>query len=573
LLPVGTRIDDGALAAVSAAGHRLRTFEFATARAVQAIPWSAGSRWPREWLVQLNRPGNAMPAPFLSALARVDLLTGGAEPLAPPGLLDPATGRFPTFFPRFGTDFGGGGQLLALPSSGQADPRFAASFKQDEYPALLAIFSSRQVDLLTPHPGWIWDLALVAPNAPSDRALLAAAAQNHPLGQRLAVFAIPASGPIGSARVAFPPFELDLSSPGEAAFYTLLPHGGTASLALRGDRLQVDGDDGSTTVLDARTGVPIEPQDRDGLAPDEWQSRQQELLERLLVAGRLSAAAADAPLDAAAGSLEEFAAQPRLGRAQRGVALARAAHLRMRQGRDAEALALVERAVALEPEVPGHHRLRIDLLARLGRWPEAVRTVAESPAVVAGTDPVKLELVVAGLASGEVDGVRALLTGRPEGPRFGSGYFDHLASALVELQRGRGDDAARHLDRIPRSREMPNFAFFWAMAEATRDAPDPAELRSFLGVARTWNGAGHCPPFASLEALAGALDGNPAANPEVITAELDTLRRAARESALDRWYLAWIEAFGARATRTAAGSPPRTAAPRSPSSPGPPLPR
>jgi tetratricopeptide (TPR) repeat protein len=573
LLPVGIRIDDGALAAVSAAGHRVRTFDFATAQAVRAIPWSADARWPREWLIQLNRPGNAMPAPFVSALARVDLLRAGAEPFAPPGLLDRATGRFPAFFPRFGADFGGGEQLLALPSTGEAEPRFAASFKQDEYPALLSIFSSRQVDLLTPHPGWIWDLAFVAPSAPGARALLAAAAQNHPLGQRLAVFAVPANGPLSSARVAFPPFELDLSSPGEATFYTLLSRCGTASLAVRGDRLEVDGDDGSTTVLDARTGVPIEPKDRDGLTPGEWQSGQQELLERLLVAGRASAAAGEAPVDAAAGALEEFAARARLGRAQRGVALARAAQLRMRQGRDAEALALVERAVALEPEVAGHYRLRIDLLARLGRWPDAVRTLAESPAVVAGTDPVKFELVVAGLASGQVDGVRALLADRLERPRFGSDYFDHLASALVELQRGRGEKAARHLDEIPRSRVMPNFAFFWALAEATRDAPDPAELRFFLDVARAWNGAGHCPPFASLEALADALDGRTSTSPDAIAAELEALRRAARESVLDRWYLAWIEAFAGRATRTAAGSPPRTAAPHSPSSPGPPLPR
>jgi hypothetical protein len=165
----------------------VRPFDFDTARAVKATPGTS-IRVARERLVLLNRPGNAMPARSATALARVDLLTGRIEPFAPPGRLDPVTGRYPEFFPLFGTDDGGGRTLLALPSSSDGGPRFAASFKQDDYPALLSIFSGQQVDLLTPHPGWVWHLALARPSTPNARALLVAAAENHPLGRR-------ASGP------------------------------------------------------------------------------------------------------------------------------------------------------------------------------------------------------------------------------------------------------------------------------------------------------------------------------------------------------------------------------------------
>ena len=546
-LPVGTRIDDEGLSATSPLGVPVRRFAFGNARAVDALPWHAEARWSRLRVALLNRPGNAMPEPFTTALARADLLTGSVEPLAPPGLLDPATRRFPAFFPHFGTDFGGSGRLLALPPSGDAGPRFAASFKQDEYPALLSIFSERQVDLLTPHPGWIWSLALAEPSVPGSRRLLVAAAENHPLGQRLAVFAVPADGPIGAARVGFPPFDLDLSSPREPVFYTFLSRGGEVSLAVEGDRVRVDSADGKSLVLDASTGVPVELADRDGLSPGEWQAQQKELFARLLAAGRVPPEADAARLDAAAGPLEAFAAQPRLGRVQRGVALARAAQLRMRQGRDAAALELIEQAVDLEPQVPGHYRLRIDLLARLGRWMEAADTLAGSPSIVASADPVRFQLVLAGLASGQLDGVRAFLAQSLDRPRFGSDYYDHLASALVDLHAGRGDDAVAHLDRIPRSRVLPNFAFYRAMADVLRGTPDLADARGALAVARQGRGSGHCPPFAALEAYLDALEGRAARDLSAIEAELSVLRRTARELPLDRWFLPWGEAFAARA--------------------------
>jgi hypothetical protein len=140
----------------------VRPFDFDTARAVKATPGTS-IRVARERLVLLNRPGNAMPARSATALARVDLLTGRIEPFAPPGRLDPVTGRYPEFFPLFGTDDGGGRTLLA-------------------------IFSGQQVDWVTLHPGWVQDVTLAGPSAPGSRTLLVSAAENHPLGRR-------ASGP------------------------------------------------------------------------------------------------------------------------------------------------------------------------------------------------------------------------------------------------------------------------------------------------------------------------------------------------------------------------------------------
>ncbi|MCU0254759.1 MAG: serine/threonine protein kinase, partial [Acidobacteria bacterium] len=301
-LPVRPRIDEKhGLAAVSLAGIPLRQFDLDGARAVAALPWRAGAIWPRDQLVLLNAPGNALPDRFRTALARADLLTGVVAPLAPRGLLESARGGYPAFFPLYGTAFGGR-NLLALPPTSAGTPRFAFSLKQDDFPTILAIVSDQQTELMTPHA-------------------------NNPLGQRLAVFAVLADGTPGPSRVAFPPFDLDLPSPGEPLYYTFLSRGGEALVSVDGERVRIEPAGAPPIVLDAHTGVPVAAKDRDGLSLEVWDRRQREVLQLLLKVGRLRPSDDDATVDQLADSLEAFAAQHPRGATQAGVALARAAEL------------------------------------------------------------------------------------------------------------------------------------------------------------------------------------------------------------------------------------------------------
>ncbi len=546
-LPVRPRIDEqNRLAAASLAGVPLRQFDFGDARAVAALPWRANALSPREQLVLLNAEANQMPSRFWSALARVDLLTGSVEPFDPPGLLGGERATYPAFFPLYGSAFGGQ-QLLALPPTSAGEPRFAFSLKQDDYPAILAIVSAQSTELMTPHAGWMWDLAIVPPFAAEPRSLLVAAAENNPLGQRLAVFAVPAGDLPGAASVSFPPYDLDLPSPREPVFYTFLSRGGRARVFPDGNRVRVETPDGQAIVLDARTGEPVDAKERAGLSQGEWEDRQRRLLALLLAAGRLRPEGDDDALRQAASDLEAFAAQNRLGTAQAGVALARAAELRMRRGDLDAALALTNQALALEPAVPGHYRLRIQLLARLGRWPEAEAFSRSAPSIVSTSDPVRFDLIVAGLASGHAVEAERLVAAVRSAPRPGSGYYDLLGPAVVDLAAGRGDAAVALLAQILRVRALPDFAFYVAMADALRTTPDVAGARAALAVARTGRGSGHVLPFEALAGYLDALEGRPPDNLPAIEAELARLSAAARERVLEWWLLPWAEAFAGRA--------------------------
>lgn len=550
-LPVRPRIDEqNRLAAASLAGLPLRPFDFDGARAVAALPWRADAYWPREQLVLLNAEANQMPPRFWSALARVDLLTGRVEPFDPPGLPGGERSTYPAFFPLYGSAFGGQ-QLLALPPSSAGEPRFAVSLKQDDYPAILAILSAQSTALMTPHAGWMWDLAIVPPFAAEPRSLLVAAAENNPLGQRLAVFAVPADDLPGAASVSLPPYELDLPSPREPVYYTFLSRGGSARVHPDGNRVRIEAPDGQAIVLDARTGEPVDAKERAGLSPEEWADRQRRLLALLLAVGRLRPDGDDAALGRAAADLEAFAAQHQLGTAQAGVALARAAELRMRLGDLDAALALIDQALALEPAVPGHYRLRIQLLARLGRWPDAEAFSRSAPSIVSTSDPVRFDLIVAGLASGHAVEAERLVAAVRSAPRPGSGYYDLLGPAVVDLAAGRGDAAATLLAQIVRVRELPDFAFYVAMADALRETPDVAGARAALAVARTGRGSGHVLPFEALAGYLAALEGRTPSSLPAIEAELARLRVAARERVLEWWLLPWGEAFAARGYQAA----------------------
>jgi tetratricopeptide (TPR) repeat protein len=524
----------------------VRTLDLDPLQVMGAVPWRVDALWPREHLALLTAPRNRLPERFRSGLVRADLLTGRIAPLEPQGLLDSISRTMPRYFRAFGTDFGGQ-RLVTVPPLASGEPRFAASFKQDHYPALLAIVSARSAELLTPHPGWIWDLGLIEPDPSDPRSLLVGVAQNHDLDQRTVLFAVPADPSNGSLRVSFPPYELDVSSPSEAEYYTLLPRGSAAHLLIERDAVRVMFDDGKTVALAPRTGVPLQSADRGGLSAAEWQAAQKDLLGALLAAGRASRADDPSQLADAAATLQAYAARERLAPAQRGPALARAAVLLRRLGDESSALDLALRTQELEPDVPGHYRLVLDLLARLQRWPEAVALLDRASSLARDQDDVLRDLVVAGLATGQVDTVRSRLARLREPGRPNSVNQDALLLGLFALHEGDGDAAAAHFVKIENAGAAADVAFYRAIAEALRSTPDIAAAGAHLETARAGHGDGHYFPFKALEAYLAVLENRtPDAFP-ALDAELADQRRAARENVLDWYFVPWGEAFVARA--------------------------
>jgi Flp pilus assembly protein TadD len=111
---------------------------------------------------------------------------------------------------------------------------------------------------------------------------------------------------------------------------------------------------------------------RRAVAIQPWPSLQNDLAAILMVRGRLDEA------EALLGAI--------LARApDQGEALASLGKLRLMRGDPAGALPLLDRAVALDPDVPLRHYLRARALAGLGRRPEACATLRALPPALGGT--------------------------------------------------------------------------------------------------------------------------------------------------------------------------------------------
>jgi tetratricopeptide (TPR) repeat protein len=512
-------------------------------RVTEVLALDAEAALPREHLVLMGydrerrRP---FPADYPVGLALFDAWTGDVEPFVfEPGEtwargLHQSRERFDAVF--YGHD------LARTPWIGEDGDRIllAAYRHEKHYPTQIIGFEANgDVRYVVDHPGSTRIPPAVVGEERGDEALVVFGAQNNLLGQRRVVFALSSPAVQGGGPVAVPP-ERETGE-GRPAYYTFLS---VSSMA--GGAVQVEGtavvfatNDGRRVRLDARTGVPLDREERGGQSREAWRASQErlvELLERAVRAERNRDVEAMTRLGQA---LSGFA-EPGEARssAQAGVALARAAELYRIGGRTARALERVERAIEVEPGIPGHHRLLVDLLRREGRWAEARARVLSADSDAQAMPEVLRDLFLSALIQGDLDTARELAPDVQGGNRMPLTY-GRYCKALLALHEGRPQEALLILEEHGYRASLPGFAFLRALAYASLEEPRPQEARRALAVADEGRGGGHVLPIVPLRARIAAIDGGVGPSRSEIEAALARQRRAARSDPIARYFLDW----------------------------------
>lgn len=514
-------------------------------RVADVMPADPEAAWPRSHLVQLGGPTGsrkAFPPEYPVGLARLDTWTGALEPF----VFEPAQ-RWENglFQAREGFDavFRGTG-LAQTPWHGEAGrPVLLAIYRHEKhYPTQLLFFEGTgRLRSWVDHPGTVREPYVDVPGDRSEDALMAFTAQNNRLGQRRVVFAV--KGPelqVGRAVTVPPEREAGAAAP---AFYTFLsvPSTAAGAIARQGDRLVFTASEGIRVPLDARTGVPQAAAHRGGQSPSGWLRSQHELIGLLERAHRATRARGRAELEQVAAALSDYASEQfGRSRAQRGVALARSAELFRWAGETSRAAGLVERALEIEPTIPGHHRLLVDLLRREGRWPEARERVLAADSDALLMPEVLRDLFIAALIEGDTETARRLVL-ETRGFHPIPLTYGRYCRALLELHEGRPAEALSVLEEDAYLASLPGFAFLRALALSQLPEPRPSAARRALSVAEEGRGGGHVLPFAPLRARLAALDGGLAPTPAELQAALERQRWAARGDPVARYFLDWAE--------------------------------
>ncbi|GEM_PF-1948855 len=295
-------------------------------------------------------------------------------------------------------------------------------------------------------------------------------------------------------------------------------------------------------VLDARTGVPVRPGDRGGLPEDTWregQARLLALLEQVSVARDLGTGRR------LAARFEEFGREGGADPTQRGVALGRAAMLRMEAGDLADALADTRQAIRLEPGLPGHWKRLLDILARTGEWERVRHEVLEDTFPLHRDLSFSRDLLLAGMLTGHGAEARRLFTRwRDEGVGVGH-YYGAYDEALWQLHLGVGPGISRALENYRCWRTWPEFAYLGALGALLDDPPRPQETLDLLAPHEDGFGAGHAVPVVPLRALAARLAGEQPLTDAEIEADVEHVEDAARTDLVSLYFLPWAHALAA----------------------------
>jgi tetratricopeptide (TPR) repeat protein len=527
-VPVGFRVEQGELLATNAFGGAVATVE-TPGHVAEAVPVGR-LPWPRRYAVSLWRGMDHPPTATPARLGLVDPLSLTFSWRSPPGLAG--------FRPRH--PFGlfspetAGPQLTRLPGRG-GRWRFAAGYDSlGHYPSSLHMFDAELEPVFAfYHPG---RLAVPVPVERRDGGQrLLVAGTNNELGLRTILVALDEEmRGISSA----PPRFVAPRTDAQPAWYVWTSGVGGRFAEAHGEQVALVGE--RTIRLDMETGVPLDAADRGGLDVDRWRARHAQLMA-LLVRGA-TAAGSDQWVRTAR-ELEHFAAGPGPA-AHQGVALARAAELYRKAGHLEEALAAARRAVELEPRLPGHLELLLDLGWRLNGWREARDSVATTRSASLDSGNLRRDLMLGALLSGESDEVDTHLTQIRE--RLGSNHAHRFGRLLRSLHDGRPHEALEAL-RDMVDRRLAEFRYLESLALVLREPPDPVAARALLDRHERGHGAGHVVPVVPLEAVLGAMGAGPAPPPAAVEAALVEQERAGREDLMALYYVPWAHALAARA--------------------------
>ncbi len=269
------------------------------------------------------------------------------------------------------------------------------------------------------------------------------AAINNALGPRDVLFSLPLVN--ANEKTQSPPYLDDPSLRDKQRGWYVPLDGGWSSLRtlevrVAGDVVELHHGDSAPARFDARTGVPLDAQDRDGLDAETWHARLEALWDAMFQAAAESHAgrprAAAEILEAYAGSESRV---PRFA----AIAFHRAAVERRAAAGGSDraewerALSAVRASRALEPAAARARLLEAELCARLSMKEEALR-IATEWGRSAEHAMYWLEWVLVHLAAGEEVPSRLL----PPDGRWGASNGWQRSVAFVHADRGGDREAA-----------------------------------------------------------------------------------------------------------------------------------
>jgi len=303
-----------------------------------------------------------------------------------------------------------------------------------------------------------------------------------------------------------------------------------------------------TLRLDPRTGVPLDPEDRAGLSRAAWADRRSELMGLLW-----QAALADTREErsTAAAALERYAHNGPLSPSLAGVALARAAELQREDGRFRQGLRDAREAARLEPLIPGHLLLQVDLLARLGASASEIKPLLKQMTERAYADQLATACFAL-LLDGRADEALSIFKDVEEGA---TGHTDWNAGIVVAsaylhqakperarvVIRDRNDFFARSDGRDP------TFDFLDALAAVLSDPPRPQEAAERIAPHSAGFGGGAMAPIVPLRALLAAWGAGDPVPDASVDAALERQEQEAKRNLRSLYWLAWARALAARA--------------------------
>ena len=549
LLPAAVEVQGRAIRATNRFGLPTRS-----AQAPSSIIPSAPRIDSRRFLAGLMRePGMPREAP---SLAVFDGLSGTLTPL--PFSRDVLGVTCDTVFPRLSCDYGLS-KLVAVPDEpGFGIPRFAAVYTHLlEHSNLLVVFDGSGTALAwLPFAGAIQKpVFLPARGDPPHPPLLVASVEFHDLGQRLGIVALPLTfngTPVVGAFEA-PPYDLPVHDTiaRRPEYVTFAPVGRYAEASVGPDgRLQLARSDGPPLAFDARSGVPLDGPDapRD---PTAWLAAQGRLLEVLEQAARHGAAGLPGE---GASLLERFADAEARAPSQRGTALGLAAALRRRTGELDQALEDARKARAEEPELLGHQRLLIDLLARSGSWSQVQQALLSFDLGARSAQDLPADAVAAALMLRRAAEARQIMEKamgaplRPDERQVGNALFQ----ALLALEEGAPERVEALLAPVPWASEYSQVALVGAIAAALRDPFDPEAVARWEGAARTGCGVSVAAPLVAVDALVAARTGQPGPTEAQLADALARQDAAGREHLVELLLARWAHRLADEAAKVSA---------------------
>ncbi|MCU0253261.1 MAG: hypothetical protein MUE47_01865, partial [Acidobacteria bacterium] len=430
------------------------------------------------------------------------------------------------------------------------------------YPSLLVVLDERGTVLLwLPFAGAVSEPVVLQGRSAEEPPLLLVSVEFHDLGQRLGVLALPLLGNGGDfvGELQAPPYDLPVRGvvARQPVYVTFAPEGRYAAASLEsGGRLVLHRLDGGTLAFDARTGVPLDGPDvaAGGASggpfdPAAWHSAQKRLLFELEQASRSSAQGS--PGEGARG-LEAFAGGPGLAASQRGTALGHAAVLRRRAGDLATALADARAARDAEPQILGHQRLILDLLARTGSWDDVERELLSFDLGSRSVQELHVDAVTAALLMDRPDDAGRIIDTRLGGrlePRERNPDGASL-QALLTLARGTPERIESLLAPLPWARDYRPVALAAAIAAVLRPSFDPTLARHWIDAFRSGCGLADDAPIVAVEALLAARTGTPGPTEADLTDALARQDAAGREHLQELLFARWAHRLADEARKS-----------------------